>query len=149
MASAPVADDEYRVVTPADWSPSLRSVRDLADRPWVTAPPGAACGRALARISAQYAYTPSRAHAARGFPTALSLVRAGLCVAVVPTLALTGAPPETVALPRGAGGGPPPHRGRLARFPAGPHLRTAAMVEALPPAGREPVADACVLRGQA
>ncbi|WP_244190626.1 LysR substrate-binding domain-containing protein [Streptomyces caeruleatus] len=107
------------MVTPADWSPSPRSVRDLADRPRGP-PPGTACGRALARISAQHAYTPSRAHTARELPTALSLVRAGLGTAVVPTLALTGAPPETVALPRGPGGGPPPHRGRMARFPVRP-----------------------------
>ncbi|MEV7065066.1 LysR substrate-binding domain-containing protein [Streptomyces collinus] len=100
-ASAPIADDEYRVVTPADWSPSPRSVRDLADRPWVTTPPGTACGRALARISAQYAYTPSRAHTAREFPTTLSLVRAGLGTAVVLPLALTGAPPA-VAVQRSA-----------------------------------------------
>ncbi|MEI5520501.1 LysR family transcriptional regulator [Streptomyces brasiliscabiei] len=131
LASAPVADDEYRVVTPADWSPTPRSVRDLADRPWVAAPPGTACGRALARISAQYGFTPHRAHTAVEFPTTLALVRAGLGAAVVPTLALTDAPPETVALPtvRVAG-----HRRIAAVWPAspsGPQPRTAALVQAL------------------
>ncbi|KFF95578.1 LysR family transcriptional regulator [Streptomyces europaeiscabiei] len=131
LASAPVADDEYRVITPADWSPPPRSVRDLADRPWVTAPPGTACGRALARISAQYAFTPQRAHTTLEFPTTLALVRAGLGAAVVPTLALTDAPPETVALPTVPMAG---HRRIAAVWPAspsGPQPRTSALVEVL------------------
>lgn len=117
------------MVTPADWSPSPRSVRDLTDRPWVTAPPGTACGRALARISAQYAYTPSRAHTARGVGV-LPLVRAGLGAAVVPTLALTGAPRNRGPAPRSPVAG---HRRIAAVWPAspsGPQPRTAAVVEA-------------------
>ncbi|MEU0208349.1 hypothetical protein ABZ235_09635 [Streptomyces canus] len=61
----------------------------------------------------------------------LPLVRAGLGAAVVPTLALTGAPPETVALPSGPGGGPPPHRGRMAHFPVRPAAWTTAVVQTL------------------
>ncbi len=99
LASTPVADDEYRVITPADWSPPPRSVRDLAERPWVAAPSDTACGRALERISAEYGFTARRAHVGREFPTVLALVRAGLGAAVVPTLALAGAPAETIALP--------------------------------------------------
>ncbi|WP_286256733.1 LysR family transcriptional regulator [Streptomyces graminofaciens] len=99
LDSAAVADDEYRVVTPADWTPVPRTVRDLAERPWVASPPGTACGRALERISAQYGFTTRRVHECREFPTVLALVRAGLGAAVVPTLALADAPPETVALP--------------------------------------------------
>ncbi|MGW0843176.1 LysR family transcriptional regulator [Streptomyces sp. NPDC002787] len=131
LASAPVADDEYRVISPADWSPTPRSVRDLADRPWVAAPPGTACGRALARISAQYAFTPHRAHTALEFPTVLALVRAGLGAAVVPTLALTDTPSETVALPTVPMAG---HR-RIAAVwrPSGPTPQplTTAVVQAL------------------
>ncbi|MEU1185547.1 LysR substrate-binding domain-containing protein [Streptomyces sp. NPDC005820] len=99
--------------------------------PWVTAPPGTACGRALARNSAQYAYTSSRAHTAREFPTALCLVRAGRGPSVAPTLALAGAPPETVALPTVPVAG---HRRIPAVWPtspSSPQSRTAAVVEAL------------------
>jgi DNA-binding transcriptional LysR family regulator len=131
LASAPVADDAYRVITPGDWSPSPRSVRELADRPWVAAPAGTACARALDRICAQYAFAPRRAHTALEFPTTLALVRAGLGAAVVPPLALADAPPETVALPTVQVAG---HRRIAAVWPAsqsGPQPRTAAVVEAL------------------
>lgn len=131
LASAPVADDEYRVITPADWEPAPRSVRDLADRPWVAAPPETACGRALERISAQYDFTARRAHVCREFPTVLSLVRAGLGAAVVPTLALTDAPTETIALPPAPVAG---HR-RIAAVHrptrSGPAPLTSALIEAL------------------
>ncbi|MGV9313201.1 LysR family transcriptional regulator [Streptomyces sp. NPDC003691] len=96
LISVPVADDEYRIVTPADWTPAPRTVNDLRDRPWIGSPPGTACHRALARISAEYGLTPRRVHICREFPTALSLVRAGLGAAVLPTLALT---PDLVPLP--------------------------------------------------
>ncbi|MGW0712318.1 LysR family transcriptional regulator [Streptomyces sp. NPDC002643] len=99
LASAPIADDEYRVVTPADWAPAPRTVRDLTDRPWVTGPPGTACRRALERVSAQYGLAPRLAHTCREFRTVLSLVRGGLGAAVLPTLALADAPADMVALP--------------------------------------------------
>ncbi|WP_200302489.1 LysR family transcriptional regulator [Streptomyces adelaidensis] len=131
LASAPVADDEYRVITPAEWSPAPRSVKDLADRPWIAGPPDTACGRALARISTQYGFTPRRVHTGLEFPTVLALVRAGLGAAVVPTLALTDAPADTVALPTVPMAG---HRRIAAVWRAGrsgPEPRTTALVEAL------------------
>ncbi|EKX66085.1 LysR family transcriptional regulator [Streptomyces ipomoeae] len=128
LASAPVADDEYRVVTPADWTPAPRTVRDLTDRPWVAGPPGTACRRALERISDQYGLAARRAHTCREFPTVLALVRAGLGAAVLPTLALADAPPETVALPA---------------VPVAGHRRIAAVWRA-PRSGPEPLTSALV-----
>ncbi|WNZ11761.1 LysR substrate-binding domain-containing protein [Streptomyces sp. 11x1] len=75
--------------------------------------------------------TPRHAHTALEFPTSLALVRAGLGAAVLPTLALTDAPPATVALPMVPVAG---HR-RIAAVrpasPSGPRPRTSAVVEAL------------------
>jgi Transcriptional regulator len=99
LFAEPVADDEYRIVIPADWAPSCRSITDLAARPWVAAPAGTACGRALDRLAARYGFAPDRAHVCVEFPVVLALVAAGFGAAILPTLALGAAPPEgTVAL---------------------------------------------------
>jgi DNA-binding transcriptional LysR family regulator len=131
LASVPVADDEYRIVTPADWTPAPRTVTDLDGRPWVGSPPGTACHRALERIAAEYGLTPRRVHACREFPTVLSLVRAGLGAAVVPTLALAAASPDTVPLPAVPVAG---HR-RIAAVHrptrSGPAPLTTALIDAL------------------
>ncbi|MCP2314496.1 LysR family transcriptional regulator [Kitasatospora paracochleata] len=128
LTAAPVADDEYRVVLPADWSPAPGSVRDLADRPWVASPPGTACGRALERISAEYGFTPRHAHTALEFPTVLALVAAGLGAAIVPTLALSGTGTDFVTLPA---------------LPVAGHRRIAALRRASG-SGPDPLTDAVV-----
>lgn len=98
LSVLPVADDEYRIVTPASWSRDSTSIRDLAARPWVACPPDTACGKALDRMAAQYGFVPQRAHTCVEFPTVLALVTAGFGAAIVPELALAGAP-DTIALP--------------------------------------------------
>lgn len=97
-----VADDDYRIVVPAGWPGRPGSIRDLAERPWVSGPPGSACGRALDRIATEYGFAPERAHICLEFPAVLALVAAGLGAAVVPTLALRQSPlgsVSTLALP--------------------------------------------------
>ncbi|MGW2048968.1 LysR family transcriptional regulator [Streptomyces sp. NPDC001858] len=146
LAAVPVADDEYRVVTPVGWTPPPRTVRDLADRPWVAGPSGTACRRALERISRQYGFTARRMHTCREFPTVLALVRSGLGAAVVPTLALADAPPETVTLPTVPVAGHRRIAAVLRASPAGPDPLTSALVDALQEAavslGLTPVANA-------
>ncbi|MBF9066727.1 LysR family transcriptional regulator [Streptacidiphilus fuscans] len=138
LTAAPVADDEYRIVVPAEWSapgsaapgsPAPGSVGDLADRPWVAGPPESACGRALERIAAQYGFTPDRAHTALEFPTVLALVAAGLGAAIVPTLALGTARSDLVALPA---------------LPVAGHRRIAALRRSSGP-GPDPLTDAVVI----
>lgn len=127
LSADPVADDEYRIVTPSCWSPQPGSMADLAARPWVAGSPDTACGRALDRVSAAYGFTADRVHVCREFPTVLALVAAGLGAAIVPALALGGTPPGAVALPpvpvaghrritalrRASGQGPDPLTGAL------------------------------------
>ncbi|MDH6144028.1 DNA-binding transcriptional LysR family regulator [Kitasatospora sp. GP30] len=128
LTAAPVADDEYRVVLPADWSPPPGCVRDLADRPWVVGPPGSACGRALERISAEYGFTPHHAHTALEFPTVLALVAAGLGAAIVPSLALAGTRADFVKLPA---------------LPVAGHRRVAALRRSSG-SGPDPLTDAVI-----
>lgn len=94
LFAEPVADDEYRIVVPTAWTLTPGSIRDLAARPWVAAPSGTACGRALDRLAARYAFTPERAHVCVEFPVVLALVAAGFGAAILPTLALGAAPSE-------------------------------------------------------
>ncbi|MEU3459282.1 LysR substrate-binding domain-containing protein [Streptomyces sp. NPDC006733] len=134
LASSPVADDEYRVVTPADW-PRPASMRDLAGRPWVASPEDTACGRALLRICADHGFTARRDHICREFPTALAMVAAGAGAAVVPTLALGWAPPAVVAVPSVPVVG---HRRISALFRrSGPEHLVAAVVHALRESARQ------------
>ncbi|WP_328997767.1 LysR family transcriptional regulator [Kribbella sp. NBC_00709] len=131
LSAVPVADDEYRVVTPSAWSPQPGSIKDLAARPWVASPPDTASGRALDRIATQYGFTARRAHTCLEFPTILALVAAGFGAAIAPKLALTGASPEAIAMPSVPVAG---HR-RITvlrrHLPAGPEPLTQAVVEAL------------------
>lgn len=119
LSVLPVADDDYLVVVPASWAapqgtPSAgakqrprsgsragppTAMRDLAGRPWVAGPADTACGRALERLGAEHGFTADLAHTCREFPTVLAMVAAGAGAAVVPTLALGGAPPHGVAAP--------------------------------------------------
>ncbi|GAA1959917.1 LysR family transcriptional regulator [Catenulispora subtropica] len=131
LASDPVADDEYCIVTPTGWSPQPRSIRDLTARPWVAGPPETACGRALDRIAAEYGFTARRAHTCLEFPTVLALVAAGLGAAIVPMLALAGAPPDAVALPSVPVAGHRRITGVRRELPSGPEPLTNAVVTAL------------------
>lgn len=131
LATVPVADDEYCVITPSSWSPQPSSIRDLAASPWVAGPPDTACGRALDRIAGHYGFVARRTHTCLEFPTVLALVAAGFGAAIAPKLALTGAPSDTIALPSVPVAG---HR-RIAvlrrDLPSGPEPLTQALVSAL------------------
>ncbi|MEU9126991.1 LysR family transcriptional regulator [Kitasatospora sp. NPDC048540] len=97
IAVRTVLEDEYRIVVPPGWAARIRTVADLAAVPWIAAPPESACGQALARLAAEHALTPRRAHVCMEFPAVLALVEAGLGAAVVPLLALAGVPQGRVA----------------------------------------------------
>ncbi|MEY9965175.1 DNA-binding transcriptional LysR family regulator [Streptacidiphilus sp. MAP12-16] len=97
VTGRPILQDEYRIVVPPGWAARVRTIADLADAPWVAAPPDSACGQALARLSAEHAFTRTPAHVCMEFPAVLALVEAGLGAAVVPLLALADVSPGRVA----------------------------------------------------
>ena len=80
-------DDPYRVVVPAAW-PVPRSLEDLADRPWISGPPGTAVQLVLDRVRRSTGLALPVAHACEEFAAVLALVEAGLGVSIVPALAL-------------------------------------------------------------
>jgi DNA-binding transcriptional LysR family regulator len=80
-------DDPYRVVVPAAW-PVLRSLEDLADRPWISGPPGTAVQLVLDRVRRSTGLALPVAHACEEFAAVLALVEAGLGVSIVPALSL-------------------------------------------------------------
>ena len=80
-------NDPYRVVVPAAW-PVPRSLEDLADRPWISGPPGTAVQLVLDRVRRSTGLVLPVAHACEEFAAVLALVEAGLGVSIVPALAL-------------------------------------------------------------
>lgn len=80
-------DDPYRVAVPATW-PAPRSLADVADRPWVSGPPGSAVQLVLDRIRRSTGLALPVAHACGEFAAVLALVEAGLGASIVPALAL-------------------------------------------------------------
>ncbi|MFJ1709850.1 LysR family transcriptional regulator [Kitasatospora sp. NPDC088346] len=128
LAVRTVLEDEYRIVVPPGWAARIRTVADLAGVPWIAAPPGSACGQALARLATEHGLTPRRAHVCMEFPAVLALVEAGLGAAVVPLLALADAPPGRVA---------------VAALPGVGH-RVVSVVHRVGKAGPEPVVAAVV-----
>jgi hypothetical protein len=48
-----LAFDPYLLITPPEWQITVRSLRDLAGRPWVAGPRGTACDDALQRLAAE------------------------------------------------------------------------------------------------
>lgn len=99
LSTRHLADDEYRVVVPADWTPEPNAVQELVDRPWVTGPAESACGQALERIATRYRFTPRSAHTCLEYPAVLALVAAGFGAAILPTLALGDAATVSVRVP--------------------------------------------------
>ncbi len=90
LAARPLAEDGYRVVVPSTWPPASHSMKDLANRRWITGPPETPIAQALERLAVKHAFIPERAHICVEYPTVLSLVAAGLGAAIVPMLALGG-----------------------------------------------------------
>ena len=128
--------EEYRIVIPASRTPPPESLPELAGLPWVAAPAGSACGRALDRISTEYGFTPHRAHTVLEYPAVLALVTAGFGAAILPTLALSGSASDSViVLPVPV----PGHRRLMAVFRSarsGPEARTSLLIGALSDAAR-------------
>ena len=98
LAAVALADDDYRIAVPSTWTPAPRTIRDVADRPWVAAPPDSACGQALDRLAAKHAFSPRRAHTCLEFPAVLALVAGGLGAAILPTLALADLDDDAVTV---------------------------------------------------
>jgi DNA-binding transcriptional LysR family regulator len=132
----PLAFDPYLLAIPPDWQITVRSLRDLADRPWVAGPPGTACDHALQRLAAEAGIAIAPADVCVEFPSVLALVAAGRGAAVVPRLALGQAPVTVCVLP--------PLGGRhIAAWyqagPAQPAPATATVLNALAQAGQATV----------
>jgi DNA-binding transcriptional LysR family regulator len=94
----PLADDDYRILVPARWTPAPDNGRNLAPLPWIAGPPESGCGQALARLAEEYQFTPKIEHVCIEFPAMLTLVAAGMGAAILPSLALAGIDPEQVAV---------------------------------------------------
>jgi DNA-binding transcriptional LysR family regulator len=94
-----LAFDPYLLVIPAGWQVTVRSVRDLAGRPWVAGPPGTACDHAMRRLAAEAGIAIRAGDVCVEFPSVLALVAAGRGAAIIPRLALTQAQVTVCALP--------------------------------------------------
>jgi DNA-binding transcriptional LysR family regulator len=128
-----LAFDPYLLVIPPDWQVTVRSLRDLAGRPWVAGPPGTACDNALQRLAAQAGITIPDGDVCAEFPSVLALAAAGRGAAIIPALALGQAPVTVCALPPLGG------RHIAAWHPAGqahPAPAAATVLDALAQAGQ-------------
>jgi len=92
LALRHLAFDPYLLVIPPDWQVTVRSLRDLAGRPWVAGPPGTACDHALRRLAADAGIAIPAGDVCVEFPSVLALVAAGRGAAIIPRLALAQAP---------------------------------------------------------
>ena len=130
-----LAFDPYLLVIPPDWQITVRSLRDLAGRPWVAGPPGTACDHALQRLAAEAGIAIPAGDVCVEFPSVLALVAAGRGAAIIPQLALGQAPVTVCALPPLGG------RHIAAWYPAGPAQpapATATVLDTLAQAGQAP-----------
>jgi DNA-binding transcriptional LysR family regulator len=130
-----LAFDPYLMVIPPDWQVTVRSLRDLAGRPWVAGPPGTACDHALRRLAAEADVAIPAGDVCVEFPSVLALVAAGRGAAIIPRLALGQAPVTVCALP--------PLGGRhIAAWhqagPAQPAPATATVLDTLAQTGEAP-----------
>jgi DNA-binding transcriptional LysR family regulator len=94
-----LAFDPYLLVIPPDWQVTVRSLRDLAGRPWVAGPPGTACDQALRRLASEAGIAIPAGDVCVEFPSVLALVAAGRGAAIIPQLALVQAQVTVCALP--------------------------------------------------
>jgi len=128
-----LAFDPYLLVIPPDWQVTVRSVSDLAGRPWVAGPPGTACDHALRRLAAENGIVVPAGDVCVEFPSVLALVAAGRGAAIIPRMALAQAPVTVCYLP--------PFGGRhIAAWhqagPAQPTPATATVLDSLAQAGQ-------------
>jgi DNA-binding transcriptional LysR family regulator len=136
LALRHLAFDPYLLVIPPDWQVTVRSLRDLAGRPWVAGPPGTACDHALRRLAADAGIAIPAGDVCVEFPSVLALVAAGRGAAIIPRLALARAPVTICAAL-------PPLGGRhIAAWhqagPAHPAPATATVLDALTHAAPAP-----------
>jgi DNA-binding transcriptional LysR family regulator len=80
-------EDPYRVAVPAAW-PMPRNLDDLANRPWVSGPPGTAVQLVLDRVRRSTGLALPAMHACEEFAAVLALVQAGFGASPIPGLAL-------------------------------------------------------------
>jgi DNA-binding transcriptional LysR family regulator len=99
LALRRLAFDPYLLVIPPDWQLTVRSVGDLAGRPWVAGPPGTACDHALRRLAAEAGIAIPAGDVCVEFPSVLALVAAGRGAAIIPRLALAQTQVTVCALP--------------------------------------------------
>lgn len=99
LALRHLAFDPYLLVIPPDWQVTVRSLRDLAGRPWVAGPPGTSCDHALRRLAAEAGIAIPAGDVCVEFPSVLALVAAGRGAAIIPHLALAQAQATVCALP--------------------------------------------------
>jgi DNA-binding transcriptional LysR family regulator len=130
-----LAFDPYLLVLPPQWQITVRSLRDLAGRPWVSGPHGTACEHALHRLAGEAGITIPEGDVCVEFPSILALVAVGRGAAIIPRLALGHAPVTVCALPPLGG------RHIAAWYPAGPAQPAqaiATVLDALTRAGHPP-----------
>ena len=94
-----LAFDPYLLVIPPEWQVTVRSLSDLAGRPWVAGPPGTACDHALRRLAAETGIVVPAGDVCVEFPSVLALVAAGRGAAIIPRMALAQAPVTVCDLP--------------------------------------------------
>lgn len=90
MRDVPVLDDPWLVALPPG-TPTPETLQDLAQHTWLGVDPAAAAHRATATALRGLDPTPDTAHSYAGIHAAISMVAAGLGVALLPGLAVYGA----------------------------------------------------------
>ena len=97
----PVLEDTFHAVVPVDDPIRGSSVElsDLADRPFISSPPGLSCGRCVVAACRAAGFEPDVVHQLDDYPTTLQLVASGHGVALVPDLGL-GNPPDGLRILR-------------------------------------------------
>ncbi|MFC7406390.1 LysR family transcriptional regulator [Georgenia alba] len=100
----PFLDEPWVVAMPAS-EPAPTGLLELADRTWLAPQQSGATARALDRLATELGLTARAAHRYRDFDVALSMVAAGLGIALLPELAIRRHLPENVqwAAPPGLG----------------------------------------------
>ncbi|MFD1716741.1 LysR family transcriptional regulator [Georgenia deserti] len=91
----PFLDEPWVVALPAT-DPEPSGLLDLADRTWLAPEHSNATARALDRLAKELSLDKRAAHTYRDFDVALSMVAAGLGIALLPELAIRRHLPENV-----------------------------------------------------
>lgn len=90
IVRCPILEDRFHLVVADDdplAGPTV-ALSDLADRPFISSPPGLSCGRCVVSACRDAGFEPNVAHQLDDYPTTLHLVAARQGVALVPDLGL-------------------------------------------------------------